>query len=110
MDMTKAEIEETLGKPNSKKSAIRYQDDASLLGKLLINAMFDGWYEKWYYGKDPSILSSIVPFYPFGPPNKTYIVYFNKDGRVAGYLEPSDDDNYKTRTRMSTGTQEQSAR
>ncbi|MEJ2158613.1 MAG: hypothetical protein P8X96_25080 [Desulfobacteraceae bacterium] len=108
--MTKDEIEETLGKPNSIKSAIRYEDGASLIGKFFINAMFDGWYEKWYYGKDPSILSSIIPFYPFGSPRKTYIVYFDKEGRVAGYLEPSDNGNDKTRTGVSTGAQEPRAR
>lgn len=86
--MSKAEIKEILGEPNSVKSAFQYKDDADPIGKFFVNAMFDGWYEKWYYGKKPSILGTIIPFYPFGVPSKSYIVYFNDKNKVVRYSGP----------------------
>ena len=93
--MTKADIKEILGEPNSIKSAFRYKENADPIGKFFVNAMFDGWHEKWYYGKKPSILSSIIPFYPFGVPSQSYIIYFDDKNKVVWYTAPQENHDDK---------------
>jgi outer membrane protein assembly factor BamE (lipoprotein component of BamABCDE complex) len=87
--MTKSEVRSLLGKPSSIKSAFSYEENANPLEKFFVNAVFDGWYEKWYYGKAPSTLGTLIPFYPFGSPSGAYIVYFDKNETVVAFSSPA---------------------
>ncbi len=84
--MNKTEVEKTLGKPDSIVSEFNHDEGQSSIGKAIVNTLFDGWYEKWCYGKS-SIISNFF-LIPFGPPGNIYVVYFDKNGNVIGLRKP----------------------
>jgi hypothetical protein len=49
---------------------------------------YTGFYEKWYYGKTPSIIGSLIPFYPFGIRSESFIAYFDKNEKVVAFSSP----------------------
>jgi outer membrane protein assembly factor BamE (lipoprotein component of BamABCDE complex) len=85
--MTKIEVEKAIGKPDSIVSEFEYDENQSFIGKAIVNTLFDGWHEKWCYGKS-SIVTNIF-LIPFGPPGNIYIVYFDKNGKVVGLRCPT---------------------
>ena len=85
--MTKTEVEKALGKPDSIISEFKHGEGQSFFGKAIVNTLFDGWYEKWCYGKSSIVTSFFLT--PFGPPGNIYIVYFNKNGKVTGLRYPT---------------------
>jgi outer membrane protein assembly factor BamE (lipoprotein component of BamABCDE complex) len=84
--MKKEDIKNILGNPDTIIYNLEYKEDQNLLGKIIVNFLYDGWYEKWCYGKNSILTSNFL--LPFGPHGDIYIVYFNKEGKVVGFRQP----------------------
>ena len=89
--MTKNEVEQILGKPDSIISEYKHDEEQNVIALAIANTIFDGWFEKWCYGKS-SILTTYLVI-PFGPPGNIYVVYFDKNGEVVGLRKPVKEDN-----------------
>lgn len=95
LGMSRGQVKTLLGEPTSVMAAQKLEEDnitvkgiesetgkevGKIIGQVILQWFFDRGYERWTYGDAGFI----------GPPTKAFCVYFDENGRVLGYRQPTE--------------------